>query len=151
MAAAPGPQPDFEQMAQATATLVDNITNCRNLPAVEGSAAILASLQRIEQRMERMEQTMERMEQRMDSIDLGISARYALPYKKLLCFKLPTTCRHRQARLTYVIIATLITSHAYITRKLAHMTSHSCRYATHRPTLLLTTFLRRLLLSRTCR
>jgi hypothetical protein len=75
MVTATGPQPDFEQMAQATATLTDNFTKFSNLPAIEGSAAILASLQRIEQRMERIEH--------------GVLARYALTSKAHLCSYYP--------------------------------------------------------------
>ncbi|KAF2720735.1 hypothetical protein K431DRAFT_346844 [Polychaeton citri CBS 116435] len=63
MAANPADMPNFEEVAQASQTIVDNFRRFSNLPAVEGGAAIIGLIQALQQGQQQQTQQMRQIQQ----------------------------------------------------------------------------------------
>ncbi|KAK5117648.1 hypothetical protein LTR62_005071 [Meristemomyces frigidus] len=77
-ATTPDLQPDFELMAQASTTMAEQFTRCRNLPALDQGVAIVEAMRNMQQQMQTMQQQMQTMQQQMQTMQqqlLGMEER----------------------------------------------------------------------------
>lgn len=74
----PLPQPSFGLISESFGALSEQFALCANLPAVDGGAGLMRSLETITNQLVLLNQRMETMDRRIQGLDTKVTAEYVL-------------------------------------------------------------------------